>query len=903
MTALFDGRDADALEARLRILALSRQVPGLDGATWHELLYDPAVTDAVTGGRPDQVLLRVLAELQSGVGRHLDTLPDRLRGQWLRDVLGIAPAAAVPDVVPVVVTADPERLPIAVPAGTEVRAKDGSGAERRYRTAAPLTVQGTAVSAVRAYRAARDADGAVRDAAAEWTDRVTPFRPFADAPDHAARTAPHRCRFASPELGLSGRGELQQVTVTFTGQAPALLDGARWWHSTPEGPQEVTSAVRRSSAVVLTIAGACAPDPASGEALPWLEVRLPADAGALDADALTAVFSDVTLTVRVEALPADAAYAGDAKLDTEKEFQPFGPVPHRGDVFHLVSEEAFAKPLGSLGVELLPAPRPDDLRLDLSVVIGNLEVHGWSGALLELFSMRPELLWQRRVEGRWVRLADGGSWPVSLHEAAVPNPRVPDRVAREPFSEPTTQGGKQGRAVRVVLSGGDLGWEAYQARLAQFAADVANNKDPVSPSNLTPPDPPALVGVTITYETLAVRPEHVYATDGWAVRTWETGSFPVFAVPVDVGPQVADAATLDLGLVLPDSALGSTVSVYLEVESADVGALEGASTWSVPTPDGWREPVVDDGTHGLRQSGLLHVVAPADWQLGSPESGDVTGTARWLRLTSTEPGRLGALLAVVPDVAEAVQEPRPGLVTPEVALAPGEVKGLVEPIAGIKKLTNLPGRRGRNAEGSRDAGYLRRGSGYHRHRDRAAQAWDYEELARLEVPDLAAVRCLPHTCAVGGIRAGSVALVVVPAGTEPMPVPTVAMAERIEFALRRRMPVTATLAVLSPAYHPVSVTADVVLAPLVPALVGKQAVLDQLEAWLHPAKARPIRFGRPLFTSQVVAFLESLEVVDHVSRFALQDETGPAPDPVVPAQEWGLVASSGSHVISVREQL
>jgi hypothetical protein len=902
MTALFDGRDADALEARLKILALSKQVPGLDGATWHQLLYDTGVPDAATGGRPDQVLLRVLAELQSGVGAHLDTLPDRLRGQWLRDVLGIPPAPAVPDVVPVVFSPDPERLPVVVPGGTEVRAKDSSGGDRRYRTAAPLTVQGTAVSAVRAYRAVRDADGAVRDKAVEWTDRTTPFSPFAESPEDATRAAPHGCRFASPELVLSGRGELQEVTVTFAGPVPALLDRARWWHSTAEGSKEVTSAVRKSAAVVLTVAGACAPDPASGEALPWLEVRMPTDAGALDADALTAVFSDVTLTVRVEALPADSAYAGDAKLDTEKEFQPFGPVPRRGDVFHLVSEEAFAKPLGRLGVELVPAPRPDNIRLDHSVVIGNLEINGWSGPLLELFSMRPELRWQRRVEGRWTRLADGGSWPVSHREGTVPNARVPDQGTREPFSEPTIQGGKPGRAVRVVLSGGDLGWEAYQARLAQFAADVANKRT-VSPSNLTPPDPPALVGVTITYQTLAVHPERVYATDGWTVRTWQAGTFPVFAVPVDIGPQVPDAATLDLGLELPDSALGSTVSVYLEVESADVGALQGASTWWVRTPDGWREPVVDDGTHGLRQSGLLHVVAPADWQMGSPESGDVTGTARWLRLTSSEPGRLGALLAVVPDVAEAVQEPHPELVTPEVALAPGEVKGLVGPIAGIKKLTNLPGRRGRSAEGAQDAGYLRRGSGYHRHRDRAAQAWDYEELARLEVPDLAAVRCLPHTCAVGGTRPGSVALVVVPAGTEPMPVPTVAMAERIEFALRRRMPVTATLAVLSPAYHPVSVTADVVLAPRVPALVGKHEIIDQLEAWLHPAKARPIRFGRPLFTSQVVAFLESLEVVDHVSTFALQDETGPAPDPIVPEQAWGLVASSGSHAITVREQL
>jgi hypothetical protein len=891
MSALFDGRDADALEARLRALALAERVPGLTATTWHDLLYD-----GEDYGRPDRVLLRVLAELESGVGDHLDTLPARLRGQWLRDVLGIPPAPAVADVVPVVFSPDPARLPITVAAQTEVRAKDSNGRNRRYRTSAPLTVHGTALTAVRAYRAVRAEDRSVRDMAAEWTDRTAPFAPFAQVPTSRAS---HRCRFASPALALSGRGQVQRVTVTFTGMAPALLDGADWRYSTQEGPQDVTSAVRRPTAVVLTLAEACEPDPASGEALPWIEVELAPDAGPLDSDALTAVFSAVTLTVRVESLPVDAAYAGDAKLDTEKEFQPFGMAPRRGDVFQIVSEEAFAKPLGRLGVRLVSAPRPQSIfALDLSVVANRLTARGVAASLINRVTMRPNIQWQRRTLDQWTTFSEGGSWPVSQPEQAVPS-----SSALSPFSEPTVQGGKSGRAVRVVLSGGDLGWEAYQARLAQFAADVANSNNDVSAADLAPPDPPALVGVTITYETLALPPVRVSATDGWSVRSWESGSFPVFTVRVDVGPQLADAAILDFGLALPDSALGTTVSVYLEVESADAGALQGTSTWSVRTPEGWREAAVYDGTHGLRQSGLLHVVAPADWQRGSPDSGDVTGAARWLRLTSSEPGRLGALLAVVADVAEAVQEGRPELVTPEVALRPGDVKGLVGSIAGIRKLSNLAGRRGRSAEAPQQADYLRRGSGYHRHRDRAAQAWDYEELAVLAVPDLAAVRCLPHTCAVGRTRPGSVALVVVPTGTEPMPVPTVAVAERIESALRPRMPLTATLTVLSPAYHPVSVTADILLAPRIPALVAKQVILDRLEAWLHPAKARPVRFGRPLFTSQVVAFLESLQVVDRVNSFALSDAAGPAPDPIVPEQAWGLVASSGSHSITVREQL
>lgn len=898
MSALFDDRDADALERRLAMLALASSVPGLEPATWHDLLFDADDRIADTG-RPDQAFLRALAELDSGVGAHLDTLPDRLRGQWLRDVLGITPLGEVADVVPVAFTADPARRPNGIPAQTEVRAKDGNGRERRYRTSAPLTVHGTEVTAVRAYRAVRDPGGAVRDASAEWTDRTTPFAPFAVPPADDTPRAPHRCRMTSPVLALSGRGQVQKVGVTFAGLAPALLDGARWWHSTPQGPREVTSAVPTLSGLDLTVAGVCAPDPASGEELPWLEVALPPDAGVLDGDALSATFAGVLITVRVEKLPADAAFAGDARLDIEKEFQPFGPVPRRGDVFQVASEEAFAKPLGRLGVALTPAPRPRPiLDLDLSAVLDDLTRRGTSSSQIGLVTMRPVLAWQRRVGDRWDTFAEGGSWPVSRPEGAVPG-----ADAFSPFSEPSSQGGRPGRALRVLLSGGDLGWEAYRTRLAQFAADVANGNDHVSAADLTPPDPPALVGVTLTYQTLPTRPVRVTATDGWALRSWTSGTFPVFTAPVDLGPDLADGGTIDLGLGLPDTALGSTVSLYFELESADVGARPGASSWSVRARDGWRKVAVDDGTHGLRQSGLLHVVAPVDWQWGSADSGDVTGSARWLRLSSSEPGRLGALLAVVPDVAEAVQQGRPDLVTPAVPLAPGDVKGLVGSIVGIKKLTNRPGRRGRDAESQQDADYLRRGSGYHRHRDRAAQAWDYEELARLEVPDLAAVRCLPHTCAVGGTRPGSVALVVVPAGSQPMPVPTVALAERIESALRPRMPITARLAVLSPAYHAVSVTAELLLAPRVPALVGKQTVLGRLEAWLHPATARPVRFGRPLFASEVVTFLESLDLVDRVTSFALDDDAGPAPDPVVPDRVWGLVASSGSHSITVGEQL
>jgi hypothetical protein len=99
----------------------------------------------------------------------------------------------------------------------------------------------------------------------------------------------------------------------------------------------------------------------------------------------------------------------------------------------------------------------------------------------------------------------------------------------------------------------------------------------------------------------------------------------------------------------------------------------------------------------------------------------------------------------------------------------------------------------------------------------------------------------------------------------------------------------------------VSVSAHLVLARGVPALVGRQRVLDLLEAWLHPTRTQPLRFGRTLFASEVVAFLESLDVVDRVASFALADADGVVSDPVEVDPDYGLVASSGAHALTVEE--
>jgi hypothetical protein len=80
-------------------------------------------------------------------------------------------------------------------------------------------------------------------------------------------------------------------------------------------------------------------------------------------------------------------------------------------------------------------------------------------------------------------------------------------------------------------------------------------------------------------------------------------------------------------------------------------------------------------------------------------------------------------------------------------------------------------------------------------------------------------------------------------------------------------------------------------------------ILDGLESLLHPVRRQPVWFGRPLFASEVVAFLESLPVVDRVATFRLTDGDGAEADPVAVDADRGLVASSGAHDLTVEETL
>jgi hypothetical protein len=508
-------------------------------------------------------------------------------------------------------------------------------------------------------------------------------------------------------------------------------------------------------------------------------------------------------------------------------------------------------------------------------------------------STTPHVEWQRRVDGEWQTFKDVGGQLTGFTAAPV---------SGAVCSEPAVIGGQAGHLVRAFLSEGDFGWTDYQQKVAAFATGAVAGDTPTMP---TPPVPPIVSQLTLTYTTATVTATRVEALNGWATtRQTGSGAFQPFTRAVS---PAGDTGMLALGLDLPDAAIGATVSVYLEVESASpCGSStepEGAR-WEWWDGTTWQALAVADGSRQLRESGLLRFVAPEGWGVGCAAVSASTG--RWARMVTDAPERIGVVVSVTPDAVVAtylIQAADPETdPTPATALPPGTIKGTLSPVVGVKKVTNLAGVRGRGPE--EDAAYRRRASALARHRGRAVTGWDFEEVVAVAFPEVRAVRCLPHTGPGGVQHAGWVGIVVLPdRPLDPMPSPSVSLAGRITDVLAPMAALHAQATVLCPLFAPVTVTADVLLRRGFAALTGQDAVRTALETWLHPGGSDPTRWGRGLFRSSLEAFLDGLPEVDSVRTVTLRGPDGTPTELVEVDPCRGLFCSSAQHTIAVQEQL
>lgn len=887
-------------EQVLRAMAdAARLAPFADGESWREALFDASGDAPVLArpGDPDRALLAAIANEYTGLDRHTAQAAGARRLAWLRDVLGIPPLPALPDRVIAHVDVDPKTAPAILPPGTMLRGgKDAAGAERRYRTQDALTAFGAGLAGVRLT-----ATDETESEAETFVGEAPPF-PASWA------VATHELRIASPALAFDGGA--MKVGLEFQGATAlaATVHTVRWRHVRADGTlSSPASGTLVGGVVQIGLSGGCV-DPDGGT--PWIEMIVPPGAAVPEGFSFTGCRVSV---VQRDGVVPTAAFADDGLVDVTKEFKPFGEVPQRGHAFYLRADEALAKSVASLQVHVSLLAE-DDGEGDLWYAHGYYGMSEYTHQVFRkhylavaehndlaytdedfsvdfpLFSSpAPVIVWERRQDGRWEEFGTYDAF-VSISESLG-----------GAGSELHEVSGQPGRYIRAFLRSGDFGWSNYLRQVAQFATDAAGPGDATMPEF---PSAPIASSITLSYTTTSVAAERVEARSGWRRRVFGGGAFRPFRRAVD---ETGSAGQVAIGIDIGDQGLGTTMSLYIVVDSAaPCGAVdEPDARWEWWGGGTWHPLDTADGTRLLRESGLLRFVAPIGWDPGCADVEAPTG--RWIRLVTTAPSRLGVVRDIIVDavVAEFDSPALESDPTVGEALPPGTIKGLLSPVRGVKKVTNVASVRGRPAEAAE--AYARRASALVRHRDRAIAAWDYEQLALIAFPEIVSARALPHTAPADDFAPGTVGLLVLPdRRDDPQPRPSVSLAQRLAGELEPRMPVGATLAVLCPRYEQVTVTAGIVLRRGVPALVGVAAVESALDALLHPCAATPVRWGRDLYASALIAALEKVPEVDAVEDFALfhaATATGTPVEIVRVDACRGLYCSSGAHRLTCREQL
>lgn len=354
-----------------------------------------------------------------------------------------------------------------------------------------------------------------------------------------------------------------------------------------------------------------------------------------------------------------------------------------------------------------------------------------------------------------------------------------------------------------------------------------------------------------------------------------------------VVPEIEGDAALLLGIerMQPPANLSLFFQIDAGTASADEALRPGDAEWSyLAAGDSWRKllpsAILADSTEGFQRPGLITISVPADASLA--HDGLPSGLV-WLRALIRRPPESAArTLAVKTNGALARFQPG-SLPLDEFqehlasGLPAGRISRLVRRNANISRVEQPnPSFGGQGSEGGPE--YFRRGSERLRHRHRAVTAWDFERLVLEAFPEVFKVKALPNTGATGTAKAGEIALVIVPnvqrTGTSNVLEPrasAVLMGEIQEF-LSGITPSFARVHAIHPVFERIRVEMKVVFQP------GRDpghyaGVLNgDLRRFLSPwafQDGEDILFGARIYRSEILAFVEGREYVDHLTNLKL----------------------------------
>jgi len=684
-----DRRSAEDLAAQVRTL-LSFYVPGLQGA-------------GEVGKLPD-AMVRIFARYGEIVIDRLNRAPQKNFLAFL-DLIGISPDPPRSARVPLTFyLSAPQAGYTVVPAGTQVAAELAKGEQKPvlFETEHELVVTAVRLESLLLKDAARDR---YRDWKSVLGPAVSPASGAApsvskDASAGDPLAIPHMMYIALPAglhwpeaNRLSLRFQLEESVQAFLDKrslqwelcetaanvaegsekasaASELADADKAFRSKTIVPErDETKNLAKSGEITFRNLPQVQPAMLEGMLAPWIRCCLLTSI-TRSAEAQNGAVRDFHLPrikeINIESqfertgTVPEAVFVNSLKVDTSKEFFPFGEKPKFGDTLYIASD-AFSNPDASLTihVELTNPARATDSPLP-PVIAQSVKLlwEFWNGeqwvtlgttsalSAIEPTDAPDGLL--HRSPPRRVRFVD--------QSPPSPTPETPLSDTTQAFSasgnvsfrlnQPAvaaTINGQKGNWIRARIIAGDYGREA------RYEWDAAKEKPVLHPASFAPPSIRAIridssVKIESKPQTIITWNDFIYSqiregetfSPFLPAATKDAGSFPTiyFGFTLPAAPNQIQALPRPLALpAFPNR----NMSVYVGLNEKSHEEGQGSSdqptpvaNWEYWNGSTWTRCTVRDDTQGLTQSGLIRFLGPPDFQLKNE-----FGLSRyWLRMSN-----------------------------------------------------------------------------------------------------------------------------------------------------------------------------------------------------------------------------------------------------------------------------
>ena len=589
----------------------------------------------------------------------------------------------------------------------------------------------------------------------------------------------------------------------------------------------------------------------------------------------------------------------ESTLVASKPMPLFGSQPRIGSTFYIGSAEIFSKRLTGLGIHYEWKSLPDGFfehyRAYFDFITTEL-----SDTLHWFYRVDVDLLYDRAFQP----LATGGlfaptaSDPGTITVGGFPFSTIagyaeqPDLAQPEGFDDTSRFG-----FVRMVLTNPKrtemllysqkapfeaFGHSVFPARYAVRAIELSNA--PGSAPNF-PKEPytPMWKALSLDYTAKAkILTSTVSSSSGFFV----VGPFGARRAGSNAEARLVPAVdgTASLFLGIANLRAPANLSMLFQIDAGTATGTEvlreNETEWSyLDSEDLWRplpsSAILIDDTQGFQSPGVVSIAIPRE---AAAEHRSMPAGLVWLRGLIRRPPesaartlwvRTQAALAVLDHGQRPLSDFSQHLQAP---LPPGSIAKLVQRNSNIRRVEQ-PGASFGGRGGEEVSDFVRRSSERLRHRNRAVTPWDLERLVLERFPEVFKVKCLAHTDESGRRRAGHIAVVVVPnlrraGGTNPLePRAGEVLLGQIDQYVRGLTTPFAALHVIRPAFERLRVEAKVVFKrgrdPGYFATVLNEDLRRFLSPWAFE-EGEDILFGTRIYRSEILAFIESREYVDHI---------------------------------------